>query len=391
MKIKNSTLDIIFLCFTFYEVTLLPHMLYIAIKYVVLLYLFYKYFLECSQIKMMTSLVLLYGVVTFFSTAYNKLAVNTITASFVYCIQIVDIFIVANRFVRKKDTETLLKIVFKTFFIYIIATDILMLIINYNFSNPAEEYLIGNKFIVSYLHCFEACILFYLTQKENEKEKKRTCFFQRELWPFMFMTYSVLICYRVTCSTGMVICILLGVLMLIPNKLKSILSDGKPIILSALIFNILILGSYGLFTNPFVASFISNVMGKSTTWIGRMKIYEVVMDIIFKSPVIGYGYFNNAVSNAVSFNGNAQNGILKILVDSGVVGLIGYAGSIYIGLQNDKEHNDRQLWPLYAFIYTMIAASLVEINLTHMIVFLTVAVIYAQHNSCRSQKKKGKG
>lgn len=172
--------------------------------------------------------------------------------------------------------------------------------------------------------------------------------------------------------------------MLIPNKFKNILSDGKPIILSALIFNVLIFGSYGLFTNPFVASFISDVMGKSTTWIGRLRIYEVVMNIIVKSPMIGYGYFNNVVSDAVSFNGNAQNGILKILVDSGVIGLIGYAGSIYIGLKNNKEHNDRQLWPLYAFIYTMIAASLVEINLTHMIVFLTVAVIYAYHNSCRS-------
>ena len=115
------------------------------------------------------------------------------------------------------------------------------------------------------------------------------------------------------------------------------------------------------------------------------------MGIIFKSPVIGYGYFNNAVSNVVSFTGNAQNGILKILVDSGAVGLIGYAGSIYFGLKNNKEHNDRQLWPLYAFIYTMIAASLVEINLTHMIVFLTVSVIYAHHNSCKSQEKKGKG
>lgn len=384
MKIKNSTLDIILLCITFYEITVLPHMLYIFAKYVILLYLLYKYFTECMKIKLMTSFVLLYGMITFFSTAYNRLAANTITASFIYCIQIIDIFIVANRFIKKNDVESLLKIVFKTFLVYIVATDILMMIINYNFSNPAEEYLIGNKFIVSYLHCFEACIYFYLTQKENEKSKKRTHRFRGEIQSFMFTAYSVLICYRVTCSTGMVICILLGVLMLIPNKFKNILSDGKPIILSALIFNVLILGSYGLFTNPFVASFISDVMGKSTTWIGRLRIYEVVMNIIVKSPMIGYGYFNNVVSDAVSFNGNAQNGILKILVDSGVIGLIGYAGSIYIGLKNNKEHNDRQLWPLYAFIYTMIAASLVEINLTHMIVFLTVAVIYAYHNSCRS-------
>lgn len=390
MKIRNSTLDIILLCFTFYEITVLPHMLYIFVKYAILLYLLYKYFTECAKIKLMTSLVLLYGMITFLSTVYNRLDTNTIIASFIYCIQIIDVFIVANRFVKKKDIETMLKIVFKTFLFYIVTTDVLMVIINYNFSNPAEEYLIGNKFIVSYLHCFETCLYYYLIQKENEKSKKRTRRLRGKVWPLIFTAYSVLICYKVTCSTGMVICILLGILMLIPNKFKRILSDGKPVILSALIFNILIFGSFGLFINPFIANFVSDVMGKSTTWLGRLRIYEVVMDIILKSPVIGHGYFNNAVSNAVSFNGNAQNGILKILVDSGVVGLIGYAGSIYLGLKNSKEHDDGQLWPLYAFIYTMIAASLVEINLTHMIVFLTVAVIYAHCNSCRSWKRKGK-
>ena len=45
---------------------------------------------------------------------------------------------------------------------------------------------------------------------------------------------------------------------------------------------------------------------------------------------MGYGYFSNIIEKILGF-GNAQNGVLKIIIDSGIIGLIGYvSGKILI-------------------------------------------------------------
>lgn len=382
LKIKISTLDVVLLCATFYEITILPHMLFIAFKYVVLGYLLCKYMSEYKKMKRIMPFVLIYGAVTFFSTAYHRMAFNTIIASLMYGIQIAVIFLVTSWFLRFRRTEKFIEILFKVFFVYALITDLFMLFLPYDFNNPAEVYLIGNKFIVSYLHSFLMFLLFFLETKKQEKCKKMAIHNLKgiqlanlKVWlPSTFaLLLSVAICNKVTCSTGIVICILYGALMLIPIELRKMLSNHKTVILITVVLNILILGNASLFTNPFVANFIKNVMNKSYTWTGRLRIYAIIMDIIKDSPVIGYGYFNNIVANVVSF-GNAQNGVLKIVVDSGIVGLIGYTGIAYISLQNRNAAYTKSSWTLYAFIYVMIAASLVEINLTHMIVFFSFAI-----------------
>ena len=387
-KMSFSTLDVVLLCATFYEITAFPHLIYIIFKYIVLVYLLLKYILECKRIKQILGFIALYGATTFLSTIVNGLAANTMVAALMYALQIVDIFVVTSRYVRRKGTDSLLRIVFKVFLVYLLITDALMLVAHYDFANPEEEYFVGNKFIVSYLHCFELCILCYFERKHTGKKKsalKRTdlVWLKRWLLPCLASLYSIIICSTGSCSTGIVICALFTVLILmpIPDRIKRLLSDSKPIIIVTVVFNILIFGTFGLLTNQYVAAFIRDVMGKSYTWIGRLRIYEVVFGIFMKNPLIGSGYYNNAISSAVSFAGNVQNGIIKIAVDSGIIGLLGYSGMIYKGLKASKKANEKLLWPFYAFVYVMIAASLVEINMTHMIVFFVVALVYMNHKT----------
>ena len=74
--------------------------------------------------------------------------------------------------------------------------------------------------------------------------------------------------------------------------------------------------------------------------------------------------------------GNAQNGVLKIIVDSGIVGLIGYALLVYRSMKSN-ENSSKEGWALTAFVYCMIIASIVEINLTDYLFFLTIAIIFS--------------
>ena len=107
------------------------------------------------------------------------------------------------------------------------------------------------------------------------------------------------------------------------------------------------LGSVSLLTNPYVVSFIYDVLGKSYTWVGRLHIYAMISDVIKVHPWIGYGYFSNIVEEILGF-GNAQNGVLKIIVDSGIVGLIGYALLVYRSMKSN-ENSSKEGWALTAF------------------------------------------
>lgn len=374
MKVKMSTVDIILLCLTFYEITYIPHMLFIAVKYLILFYLFAKYILAAQHMKLMLYFIVLYGGITAFSSIYHNMASNTIVASFMYLLQIIDIFIVVKNYLQKYPLHDLVAIIFKLFLIYLLVADALMIVIKYNFSNPAEEYLIGNKFTIAYLHCFVCALLFYL-HGERLKKMKINGVLGRvyRIVPLLFVGFSICICIRVTCTTGLLICLFMGISMIIPSSMKDFFSDRKPIILVIVILNVLIFSSYALFTNPVITSFVMGVLGKSITWTGRLQIYKVIFDIIKGSPLIGYGYFNNMVVDVLSY-GNAQNGILKIMVDSGILGLMGYAGIVYLGVKRGKS---KALWAFYAFFYAMIIASMVEINLAHMIVFMNIAMIYS--------------
>lgn len=68
--------------------------------------------------------------------------------------------------------------------------------------------------------------------------------------------------------------------------------------------------------------------------------------------------------------------MLKIIVDSGIVGLIGYALLVYRSMKSN-ENSSKEGWALTAFVYCMIIGSIVEINLTDYLFFLTIAIIFS--------------
>ena len=73
--------------------------------------------------------------------------------------------------------------------------------------------------------------------------------------------------------------------------------------------------------------------------------------------------------------GNPQNGVLKILLDTGIIGLLLYSILVFMALRPLNGKNFALNFPIIAFLYAMIVASLVEINLTHMIVFMALAIV----------------
>ncbi len=380
MKIKLIQLDIIMLCLTFYEITVLPHFVYIGIKYAVVSYLFLRYFLMGKRIKLIVSLGAMYGAVTVISSVLNRMEPSTITASFFYAVQIIVIFLVSERFLSKYPLEDYAKIVFGVFLALIIITDLLMLFKNYNFHNPDESYFIGNKFAVSYVHCFASAMAFLIGYKTDRvlvinRGRIRFQGMSMRVFAFVFSIFSLLVCRKVTCSTGMIACLILIVMMLLPKITRKFISNNNVIVIFGAVVNFLLLGSYSILNTSFIHNLVYGYLEKSETWNGRLVIWDMIFDFIEKKPFIGYGYYNTVVANELGY-GNPQNAVLKFLLDAGLLGLITYVALVWFSFRAINPKSLHKVYPLTAFFYAMIFAALVEINLTHMIVFMAIAMVY---------------
>lgn len=178
----------------------------------------------------------------------------------------------------------------------------------------------------------------------------------------------------VTLIHTMIAVVVLTLLMIMPIGIRKILSSNYALIAAAVIINILNFGTAQLMNNVYVQYFIHDVLGKPSTLSGRAQIWAIIFGFIRKKLFLGYGYYNGRIETYLGY-GNPQNGVLKILLDTGIIGLLLYSILVFVALRPLNGKNFALNFPIIAFLYAMIVASLVEINLTHMIVFMALAIV----------------
>lgn len=387
MKVKRDLIKVILVCFTFYEPSIIPHNVFLLIKYLVILWMVLSHHGEMKTDRIILAGVLSYGGITILSSVYNRMAFNTIVASVFYAFQILAVFLVSKDIIKRRSISQYIEWLFRYFICICFLTDASMLFIGYDFSNPAEIYLIGNKFVISYVHCFTVALAFArIGEKENKilvsnwKVAITKTGISRRVIAYVVAIITILICAKVTCSTGIIISSLLLLLMLLPGWIVDAVSSGKITIIGVAMINVLMFGSYSLLTNPHILDFVKNVLGKSGNFTGRIQIWEIIFKQIMKKPILGYGYYNDIINNLLGY-GNPQNGVLKCLLDTGILGLFAYAFIVLKSFNRPTGDVKYVTRPLIAFFLIMLVASLVEINLTHMLVFLTMAINFYSSQS----------
>ncbi len=282
MKFKIIQLDVILLCLTFYEITLFTHSFYLTYKYIVLSYLFIKYIPTFFKLKQVMIPTALYGAVNVISSIINHMSDNQIISSFFFAIQVMVIFLLCDRFLAKNDVIDLARIVFVLFFIILMINDAMFLFKDYRFYYPSEVYFVGNKFIVSYLHCFTSALAFLLCSKTEKmftvtEGKLRFEAMPTKIFAFGFSVFSLLICRQVTCSTGVIACAMLITTMILPYFIKKVISREKIIIIFTAAINFVLIGCYALVNNSFLHDIIYGYFEKSATWTGRLAIWEIIL------------------------------------------------------------------------------------------------------------------
>ena len=227
-------------------------------------------------------------------------------------------------------------------------------------------FLLGNKFVVSYYHMMFLALYLMIYQKMD----KIFC---------LLLAESMLVCIVAKCMTGVVgIITLVLVYVISMNKGMGKLILTSPFFYVFFMFTVsfLIAGSDFLLKNSQFQTIIEQYFHKDMTLTGRLIMYELSILAIKKRPYLGWGINCTTVEDKLGW-GNAQNGLLKMTLDFGYIGIFLFVFTLIIVFWRLRKVSENT--GMVAFLYGMAVCSMVEINLSY-VYFLGLAIVYSEKN-----------
>lgn len=373
-KNKLLSAELLLLLLTLYEVPIIPRYPFFAFKFLVLILIFLRNVNLIPRIMEVILIAACYAITIILSSILNRISLNSIFASVFFLVQLLDFYLVFYTFTRTKTFIRCVIFISIYFIVLLLITDGLIFLTDYNFANSEEKYFIGNKFTVSYVHCYLLILLLYIQNNKNDTKRGK------KFLLCVYSAYCIYICSKVQCKTGIVVATVIILLSLLPTKMKVLLCNMKIIILMTTIINVLIFSSFSIFTIPTVSNIIVNVFHKSATITGRLYVYRYLIELIKQKPLLGYGYHSLITRTVNSSIYNTQNGVMEILIYGGVLGLTSYVCLISKSMFH-KSIKPITSWPFFIFLYAMIIGSSVEITLTSTLLFMCFALVNAANIS----------
>lgn len=186
----------------------------------------------------------------------------------------------------------------------------------YNHGWQGATYWFGGKFTTFYMFYTWLCL--YVIRKR----KRHIIAF---VFPFLI---GIFICMRVNCATG-IACICVSALLIISRKF---VVKIKPWMLIAIVLGVtgIMVFSNVLFNNQLIQYFTTKVLHRSSMMTGRVEIYSSFLKIMKSDIWLGQGYDNSIVMRNTTLGYlNAQNGILDVITQTGLIGLVPFVFMLY--------------------------------------------------------------
>ena len=296
---------------------------------------------------------------TYANVTFSSRLVNSIVTGYGYIL----FFIVVDYFFRRKDAKGLINQFFLLVF-FLAFLELLAIIVSRGKGIGGNEvlslYFIGNKFFVSYTHMLFLALSVYQIRSILNKKKQILIFLSLSV-------YVIFVCHIVDCNTGVVgscFMVLLIILMNINKKLKDILFKPYIFICFFVLLTILLAGTEIVVGNTYFQDLFLKYSHTNKLLTGRLEMYEVALEYIAQRPYVGYGINSTIVEDVLTW-GNAQNGLLKMLLDFGIIGTAAFLFVCYDafrirGITNMKYLNT----VIVAYLYAMALCSTVEINIS---------------------------
>ena len=262
-------------------------------------------------------------------------------------------------------------------FIYIIINDLLMFLSPSLFYLNNSNYLLGNKFQVSYIHILLPILYMYYNSLINKKDVSNM------VASIITLLFAMFISAYTECTTGLVGTILFTVFYFCMRK-KNKKVNAKAIIIVLLISCSKLLIFSNIVKLKPVEYIIVNILHEDVTLTGRTIIYENIFNIIGSKWLLGYGYGNSydVMSEQLNYP-NTQNALLEYWLTTGIAGMILLIILIYKILNNYNKNINSLI------IYLLVFCILGSIEITISTIFLAVlAIINEEDNKIYNNKKK---
>lgn len=261
-------------------------------------------------------------------------------------------------FIQYSNVTQRLSLFFKTFWILfcllLTINDVLMLV---NGLDPnGSGYLLGNKFQVAYMH-YWGLLLYILKNSYDKKLKIRKMYYG--------IGFCAIISIIVQCTTALIGSIILFYFLSHWRKPHNLIYNPFFTLACLLICSSFFFIFGNILNNNFVQYILVDILNEDPTLTGRMGIYQSLIGFLSLGSIWGYGLGNSHFILAYLFGvANAQNGILDVWIEQGLIGTFLFLYILFILIKHAKKHpNKLFIYPTISLIYTYIFLSSVEITL----------------------------
>ena len=327
-------------------------------------------------------ILLLFAMIGLVSSFIRKININTEKFFFG---KLLILFLFVEYSIEKKKKKNVIKVFGILYFIYGFISVLLDIFNHSLYITASKNYLIGNKFAVSYA-ILMAIILLTITISSSKKPQ-----IIKNLFLTIIYIIAISCCIYVDCNTGMLCCIIFIIWNNSKVNLKKLISGKKILIVSILSSAILMLFRSTLLNLPPIQYFIVNILNRSLTLSGRTVIYDHIFNIILQKPLLGYGFGNNydILYNLIQAP-NTQNALLEWWFNSGMVGLILLLFLIYYIFYNLSKYKlkNNYMKPLVIGEYIFLILGSIEITIGSAF-FILLSLINVGNNNYKPNNIKG--
>lgn len=314
-----------------------------------------------NHLNLSRNISLLYSLAIIVSCFFNyrggSISLSNFLNGILYSICVYCIYTVMGGYCSLFGFDNLLKCIYAVAKLYALISIISILIIEHV---DNVVYFFGPTFLTNYLLLLWFGL--YYLKKRNQLHQAN----KLKLVLFSIMILGIFVYTQ--CSTMIVAFGVVIIMMFFPEWLKQAFASPKVLIGIMIAAGLLIFFIEGLLAIPVVQHFIVNILGENLTLTDRLRVYSHLKDLIELKPWAGYGYQNDAIYTVTEWASNAQNGLINILINYGLFGVISFIILCYRSFDMAGKSND--YWGLYVICYGMVVASIVEVSYNYVFIII---------------------
>lgn len=378
MKIKASKILLLFVLLSFIKFPFVPHFLLQGFKLSILtLTMIYIYPKSQSLLKM-NKIVLIWIIAIMISSFFGYGFTINFVYGIVYGCLIWEIFILTEYWIDLYGTTNYVKWITGYLCVLCLFNDVCLFI-----GNNFETYVLGSKFSVAYYHILLLIYLAMLFEQPMFRNVAIVSLYSKIAFAVVTI-YCIYIIKVVDTSTGLVGITAFVIIYLIPAKIKKIFANPLVAIASMLGLSGTVFAWDYILSFDVVQHFIVDVLHRSITMTGRTRIYKILYSIFIQKPILGWGYESEIVRD--SLYGNAQNGVVHLLIQYGIIGVILFVVLIFSVFKIAQcKYKEEDI--LIAGVYSFFVMATVEIVFSNLF-FVLLAMLFALGLTYQDKKSK---